>query len=165
MKSPSNINWKLVGVFVFLIVLSALYVKNQENTKSIIRNILEWDLLSITLWLGILCCFSVHYLSIRNDTFDDNSLIFKHFGKFADSIFAVVTYGLSATTSSALLKGVYIQQVFGDQMFFNNFSDIDIYSMLVVCLFLFGYSLYASGVALKSALLKTNSKNAEPVKT
>ena len=70
---------------------------------------------------------------------------------------------MAATTSTAILKGVYIQQFFGDVVYFNNFSSIDISSMLVVCIFLFGYSSWASLKAIGNAIVVGNSEEAVPV--
>ena len=86
--------------------------------------------------------------------------IILHFGKFADSAFATITYGLASTTSAAILKGVYIQQFFQEKVYFNHFDQIDIYSMLVVCLFLLGYSLYAALSALHNAILLSKAETA-----
>jgi len=128
-----------------------------------IKSTLQWEHLNKVLWLGFICCFSVHYLSIKNDEQYDGGIIYKHFGKFADSAFAVITYGLASTTSASILKGVYIQQFFGDEVYFNNFDQVDIYSMLVVCIFLLGYSLYSAISALQSSILLSKAENAVPM--
>ncbi|MFB2803272.1 hypothetical protein [Shewanella seohaensis] len=155
-----TLNLKLIGVFIFLVALSIFLVTYQDLTKTTVKAILQWKHLNITLWLGFICCFIVHYLSIRSDKNYDSGLIYKHFGKFADSAFAIVTYGLASTTSAAILKGVYIQQFFQEKIYFNHFDQIDIYSMLVVCLFLLGYSLYAALNALQNAILLSKAENA-----
>ncbi len=155
-----TLNFKLIGVFIFLVLLSILLVSYQDLTKNAIKATLQWEHLNITLWLSLICCFFVHYLSIKNDTTYDGGLIYKHFGKFADSAFAIVTYGLASTTSAAILKGIYIQQFFQEEVYFNHFDKIDIYSMLIVCLFLLGYSLYAAINALKNAILLSNAETA-----
>lgn len=92
-----------------------------------------------------------------------SGLIFNHFGKFADTAFAIITYGLASTTSAAILKGVYAQQFFNEKVYFQNFDQIDIYSMLVVCVFLLGYSLYAAITALKNAVILSQSETAIPI--
>jgi hypothetical protein len=155
-----TLNLKLICVFIFLVAISVFLVIYQDATKSSIKAILQWKHLNITLWLSLICCFIVHYLSIRGDDNYDGGLIYKHFGKFADSAFAIVTYGLASTTSAAILKGVYIQQFFQEKVYFNHFDQIDIYSMLVVCLFLLGYSLYAALNALQNAVLLSKAETA-----
>jgi hypothetical protein len=146
-----------------LIILCVTVVSNAEATKDVIKAFLEWKFLNWTLWCGFFCCFLVHYLSVRNDHTQEHGLIYTHFGKFADSGFAMVTYGIASTTAASILKGVYIQQVIGSDIYFLKFDQIDIYSMLVVCLFLFGYSLFAALIALKNALVISNSSPAIPV--
>lgn len=160
--SISKYNTKLVIVFISLIVFSIIIVIYKEPTKIFVRNILEWDLLNTMLWFAYICIFIVHYLSIKDSKEKNDGLIYKHFGKFADSSFAMVTYGLASTTSVAVLKGVYVQQYFGDQIYFVNFDDMDIYSMLVVSTFLLGYSIYAAATALMAALLKSKGSDAIP---
>ena len=157
------LNFKLIGVFILLVFLSFILISNTEPTMLLIKSVLKWELLNATLWLGIICCFAVHYLSIKDDSSYNGGLIFKHFGKFADSAFAIITYGLASTTSASILKGVYIQQYFEEKIYFNHFDQIDIYSMLVVCLFLLGYSLYAAISALRNAVLLSQAELAIPV--
>ena len=163
MKLLKNINYSLLLVTLCLSTLSVLYLSYQNNANNILRTILEWNHLGASLWLGITVCFIVYYFSIKNSPEIYSGIIFTHFGVFADTAFAIITYGLASTTSASILKGVYIQQYFGDQVYFNNFSSIDIYSMLVVCLFLIGYSLFASFKALVSALYVSSSEAAKPV--
>lgn len=161
--SGKRLNFKLLGVFLSLVSLSMFLVANKEQSMVSIKLFLEWKHLSISLWFFYICCFSVHYLSIKDDQSYDSGLIYKHFGKFADSGFAVGTYGLASTTSAAILKGVYSQQFFQEEIYFTNFDQIDIYSMLVVCLFLFGYSVYAAMSALINAMVISQSEMAIPV--
>ena len=163
MKLLRKINCSLLMVVIALAVLAFFYVTNQDKANKMLRIILEWDNLGISLWLAIFVCFFAYYLSVKDNSNEYSGLIYKHFGNFADSAFAVITYGLASTTSVSILKGVYIQQFFGDKVYFNNFSSIDIYSMLVVCLFLFGYSIWASSKALIQALYIGSSEKAEPV--
>ncbi|MCJ8304738.1 hypothetical protein [Shewanella sp.] len=157
------LNYKLVCVFIFLVALSVFLVLFQDLTKNCIKSILQWKHLNITLWLSLICCFVVHYVSIKSDNSYDGGIIYKHFGKFADTAFAIVTYGLASTTSAAILKGVYIQQFFNEKVYFNHFDQIDIYSMLVVSLFLLGYSLYAALSALRNAVFLSKAETAIPV--
>lgn len=158
-----KVNLRLFSVLVVLVIIAATYISEQKHYNQIIRNILEWDQLSISLWLGVIISFILHYFSSKDLAEDYDSLIYKQFGIFADSAFAAVTYGVAITTSAAILKGVYIQQFFGDIVYFNNFESIDIYSMLVVCLFLFGYSIWACTRAVIGAILMNSSEKAEPV--
>lgn len=162
--NSKKLNIKLIGVFILLSILSIVLLLNKDESMLAVKSFLEWKLLNSSLWLGFFCCFSVHYLSIRNDKFYDSGLIFKHFGKFADTGFAICTYGLASTTSVAILKGVYAQQFFGEEIYFTNFDQIDIYSMLIVSIFLFGYSVYAAISATINAFVISQAETAVPVK-
>ncbi len=158
-----RINLRLLLVFIILVVLAVTYISEQKYYNQLIRSFLEWKQLSVSLWAGVVICFLVHYLSSRGSGDEYSGIIYKQFGVFADSAFAAITYGLAVTTSASILKGVYVQQFFGDVVYFNQFESIDIYSMLVVCLFLFGYSLWACVKAVWDAMILSSSEKAEPV--
>ncbi len=158
-----RLNFKLLGVTVLLIVLSCLLVTNQKETLDLIKEILSWQHLNLSLWLGLGICFFIHYLSIRNEPGYTQGLIYLHFGKFADSAFAVGTYGLASTTSASLLKGIYFQQVLEQEIYFKNFNQLDIYSMLVVCIFLLSYSIYAAVRSFINAVTLSQAKTAIPI--
>ena len=163
--SGKRLNYKLISVFILLIFLSVLLSFHKADSKEFIKSILEWNNLNFSIWISFIVCFFIHYLSIRNDKTYDGGLIYKHFGKFADSAFAVGTYGLASTTSTAILKGVYSQQFLHEKIYFNNFDQIDIYSMLVVCIFLLAYSIYAAVGALLNAFLISQAESAIPINT
>lgn len=157
------LNYNLVFVLIFLILLSVLLVTFQDLAKNYIKSTLQWKHLNITIWLSLICCFVVHYISIKSDNSYDGGIIYTHFGKFADSAFAIVTYGLASTTSVAILKGVYIQVFLKEEVYFNHFDQIDMYSMLIVCLFLLGYSSFAALTALRTAIFLSKAETAIPV--
>lgn len=158
-----KLNFKLILVFVFLILTCFLFVANKHSVMVTIKEVLDSNYLNSVLWVLISCCFIVHYVSIKSVDSYDNGILFKHFGKFADAFFAIVTYGVASTTSAAILKGVYIQQFLGGEVYFNYFDQIDIYSMLIVCAFLFGYSLYAAVSALINAIILSQAEDVTPV--
>ena len=162
--NSKRLNIKLIIVFVFLLFLSIFLLLNKNESMLVVKAFLEWKLLNSSLWLGFICCFSVHYLSIKNDKYYDSGLIYKHFGKFADTGFAICTYGLASTTAAAILKGVYAQQFFDENIYFMNFDQIDIYSMLIVSAFLLGYSVYAAISAVIKAIVISQAETAVPVK-
>ena len=121
--SAEDINWKLIAVFAFLVIISIYYIPNQESIKLVIKSLLEWENLNITIWLSVLISFTIHYLSVKNVKNNYEGLIYKSFGKFSDSAFASITYGLALTTSASILKGVYIQQIMDGEIYFNHFKE------------------------------------------
>ena len=151
-------NVKLVIVALVLFILSYLMVSNQQDFLRLARYIFIWKHLEICIWLIFSICFFVHYLSIKDDAgnkAEDNHnqiLIFFHFSKFANSAFAVITYSIASTTSISLLKGIFFQQVLEEQIYFINFGQLDIYSILIVCIFLFFYSIQVAAKALFYAI-------------
>ena len=162
MSSSSKLNYKLCGVVFVLILLLVGYVHYKAEIIQLIRFILEWGFLNTVLWFGVFICFFVNYISLKKNSVSQSGLIFTHFGPFGDSAFAVGTYGIASTTAASIAKGVYIQINFTDMVYFNHFSQLDIYSMLVVCCFLFGYSVYACYKALVAAIYVSGSVDALP---
>ncbi|MCC4225773.1 hypothetical protein LL295_19975 [Vibrio campbellii] len=156
-------NYRLVFVLIVLVAIAATYITDQKYYNEAIRNVFEWKHLNISIWFGSLICFVLHYLSAKGSSAEYAGLIYKQFGIFADSAFAAITYGLAMTTSASILKGVYIQQFFGDVIYFNHFESLDIYSMLVVCLFLLGYSLWSCTRAAWEAIVFSSAERAEAV--
>lgn len=158
-----KVNVRLLVVLILLLVIAMTYISEQKYYNQLIRTVLEWKQLGISLWAGVVICFIIHGLSAKQSGNEYTGIIYKHFGVFADSAFAAITYGLALTTSASILKGIYIQQFFGDVIYFNHIESLDIYSMLVVSVFLFGYSVWASIKAAWSAIVLSSSEKAEPV--
>lgn len=156
-------NLNLIIVALLLAGLSYLLVTNQKETLMLIKDILSWRHLNLCLWLGLGICFFIHYLSIKNDETYNQGLIYVHFGKFADSAFAIGTYGLASTTAASLLKGIYFQQVLEQEVYFKNFNQVDIYSMLVVCIFLLSYSIYAAATSFINAVTLSQAETVTPI--
>lgn len=159
-----KLDLKLISVAILLSALSFLLVTNQKETLILIKSILSWRHLNLSIWLGLGICFFIHYLSIKNEPGYTQGLIFVHFGKFADSAFAIGTYGLASTTAASLLKGIYFQQVLKQEIYFKNFNQIDIYSMLVVCIFLLSYSIYAAAKSFINAVTLSQAETVTPIK-
>ena len=155
-------NKKLIYVAIGFIILSIIYINNEDDITLLIKNILEWENLNLILWLYIILCFLIYYLSVKDVKNYDSGLMFKEFGTFGNSAFAIVTYGLALTTSASILKGVYIQQYFKEKIYFNNFDEIDIYSMLVVSIFLFGYSILNSFKSFIDAIMLNKGEDVTP---
>ena len=157
-----NIDIKLIFIALILIIIAFFYVNYQHIITLLIRNTLEWKNLNLVLWLYIILCYLIHYLSIKDIKNYESGLIFKAFGTFGNSAFAIITYGLALTTSASILKGVFIQQYFQDKIYFNHFDEIDIYSMLVVSAFLFGYSILNSFRSFIDAIMLNKGKDITP---
>jgi hypothetical protein len=95
--SNKKVDWKLVAVLVLLVGLSVGYMTNQDVVKNIVKSFLTWPLLPTCIWLFVLVSFVIHYLSVRSSISAYEGLIYKAFGKFADSAFAAVTYNVNKT--------------------------------------------------------------------
>ena len=152
-------NNKLLIVLFLLVLLSIFYVNYKDYVHQNVRDFLEWKNLNLSLWIFISICFIVHYLSI--DKFEKNKTVYInnfpiHYGVFSNAIFSVITFGLATTTSVSIIKGIYIQKVFEDKIYFFNFDNIDIGSILVICSFLLLYSM-SNSIKVRYAAIKINT--------
>lgn len=135
---------KKIFLLIILLIVAFYYISYPEWFQYVIRRILEWNKLNIVIWCFVTICFLMRWYSVKDIQGYDSGLIYKDFGVFADNAFAAITYGLTLTTSTAILKGVYIQLFFKEAIYFKDLDNIDIYSMLVVCIYLLSYSMIAS---------------------
>jgi hypothetical protein len=162
-----GLNKQLIVVLIFLCVCSFFYILYRDSVNQNFRDFLEWKNLSICLWLFIFICFSLHYLSVKNvDVYkkDYISGFPVQYGAFSNSVFSAITFGLATTTSVSIMKGIYIQEIFKDKIYFYNFDNIDIVSILVVSLFLFIYSMSNSIKVLYAAIKSSAYENASSPK-
>lgn len=158
-----SINYKLLFIWVALIGIFYFSLENSESIKILIDKILSWKHLSVAYWLLIISCYFIKVLSNTKASSPQSTLIYKNFGKFADISFTVITLGLAGTTSLALLKGVFGQMIIKNNIYFMNFEDIDIWSLLVVSIFLLIYSLKISLSTLYYSIINKTAVKVEPV--
>ena len=154
-----------VGLFVallLLIVLSFFLVTNLGNAKELTHQFLVWPHLTLCFWLAICICYIIYTFSPASVNQGQTSLIYKMFGKFADTAFTIGTLGVAGTTALALLKGIYIQTIMENDIYFNHFNEIDIFSLFVVAMFLLVYSLRMSLNALYISIVNSNAVDAKP---
>ncbi|NKC10735.1 MAG: hypothetical protein GKR94_00570 [Gammaproteobacteria bacterium] len=157
-----KINIGLLSALSALVVLSILLVTNIGNVKEFTHKLLVWPHLTLCFWLVIIICYTIYSFSPVSNNQSQTSLIYGMFGNFADTAFTIGTLGVSGTTSLALLKGIYIQTIIKDEIYFNHFNEIDIYSLSVVSIFLLVYSLRMSLNVLYLSIVNSSAVAAEP---
>ena len=135
MAKKGKINIKNIGVIIFLFLLMIFSWRNWDETKIILRNILEWEPLYFGVFGITIIIFGVAFFS-NNSKIDENKLISNRFGNFFDSVISCLTYAAGITSSLTLIKGFYIQQVFADKIYFTEFSNIDQWLIFLTMCFL-----------------------------
>lgn len=150
--NKSTYDYKLIIVSIIIItVISGAFFFYWENTKKIIRFILEAQLTYFLLWTFTILVFIFHYLKHKHKEVKSETIFTKKFGTFFDNALGGFAYATIITTSLTLLKGLYIQKFFTDKKYFIEFNDLDLMTMFGVMLFL----LYYAGVKVIDTFKET----------
>ncbi|GAB4181302.1 MAG: hypothetical protein Tsb002_01140 [Wenzhouxiangellaceae bacterium] len=161
METAIRINFKLLLSWALILIVFYISLENIGNIKGLVYQLLNWQYIQLTYWALMLSCYVIRYFSdIDGDVRD--ALVYKYFGRFADTAFTIVTLALAGSTSLSLLKGIYSQKIIEDKVYFANFGDFDIWSLLVVSLFLLVYSLHMALNSLYVAIVNTSSVKLTP---
>jgi hypothetical protein len=123
-----------------IVVLSILYFYFFEETKLVIRTILESQVTYALLWITIVVIFLFNYFRTTSKNITREIILTEKFGEFTDKALGGISYGTVVTTSLTLLKGIYIQYFFSDKIYFAEFQNIDLVTIFAISLFL----LYSS---------------------
>lgn len=135
-------NYKLMIFSIIIVVLFGfIYNFYLNDTKLIIRFILEQKTTSFILWTVTVLIFIIHYFKHKSKSVEMEPIITKKFGAFIDSILGGFAYGTTITTSLTLLKGLYIQSFFIDKKYFLEFQNIDLMTIFGVTFFLIYFSV------------------------
>lgn len=156
MSTRSKLNVKHFLIVLSLILIFILSAYHFDKYKDTIKILLESRLLTISVWGYIAVTFTAHRVILGSNESGD-SFIFSHFGKYADTVFAVGTYGLSSSTSLALIKGLYVQYFF-ETVFYRGFDMFDLISMFMLSSFLLIYSMFATTKAFFDLIFYSQSE-------
>lgn len=147
-----NVNTKFVLFVIFLILLiigTALY---KDEVMSSVRWCLESGWFKGVLLSYIVITIVSHAIAVKESDLSDIPLFKTQINKPLDVMLTIGTYVAVGSTASTLLKGAYIQQFYGDVMYFNEFGKVDIYSLLGVAALLLWYVLFHTSRMFKEAL-------------
>ncbi|WP_348692738.1 hypothetical protein [Duganella fentianensis] len=151
-------------VVVFLLVLGLVIFSNKEEAKRVVKIILESNWPTVLLWLfSIVGVVSERFFSTLNVN-NESGVIYQSFGKYADAIFSIATFGFAGSTSLALLKGLYLQ-LFFDGTYFTGFADFDLASIFLISSFLLFHSANGALRLIINAVFQAEAKDITPAKT
>lgn len=147
--------------FLFLVGVSCLAYGYQDELKEAIKVVLEskWSMALASIY--VISCAVMYQIFVGGNS-DFGGIIHAHFGKYADFVFAVVTYVPASATSLALLKGLFMQEFF-NQTYFSGFDRIDMTSIFVVSSYLLYYSLFNSTKLLIAAISQVDAVSVSKV--
>lgn len=130
-------------VIIILIIFCITLVNSKDETKGVARIILESSWPTVIIWILAIISVSAGKFYGQPNMNNPTGLIYQSFGGYADSVFTIATYGLSGSTSLALLKGLHLQLFFGGA-FFIGFGDFDLASIFIISSFLLFYSVVST---------------------
>ena len=156
MNKPKSFNFKSTGSVIFLIALIVVVQVFGADVKEPLKAILESGWLSIAAWGYISGIFIIHQYLYSSSELKRDSFIYKHFGVYADTLFGAATYGFAATTSLALLKGLYLQ-TFYQESYFIGFATFDLVSMFLLTSFLLVYCFFNVTVMFKDIMFHSGT--------
>lgn len=135
-----KLNYFRLSVVVLLFVLGFVLAVSKDDAKGIVRLILESSWPTIGIWLLAIIGTGAEKFFCAPNRNETGGVIYRSFGGYADAVFMVATNGFSGSTSLALLKGLYLQVLFGGE-FFSGFGDFDLASIFLISSFLLYYSI------------------------
>ncbi|VVS94669.1 hypothetical protein [Desulfoluna spongiiphila] len=158
MRNNSTLNTKRLFfalAFLGLIVSALCFHKEMQEP---IKIIFESKIPRFLLW-GYVVVSVVMHRFLFGSTDSNDSFIVRHFGKYADTVFAIGSFGLGGSTSIALMKGLYLQTFF-EMHFFIGFGSFDLVSMFLLSSFLFVYCIVNTTKLFKEVILQNDASEA-----
>lgn len=140
MLTQRKLDYKTISIVFFLLILCLPYYFFRSRINYFLRSLLELRLLHYVLWCLTLIIFIVHYFKFRGKEIKSKKFITQKFGDFMDSFLGGITYGTGITSSLTLIKGFYIQNVFGD-IYFKELDKIDLWTVFASMIFLLYYMI------------------------
>lgn len=155
MNSKRVFRWKRFALLAFLILAACLVYATWDDFKYVIAFVLNsrWSIAVIIIY----CIVSVvtHRLCSDKAVFG-SSFAYSHFGKYADSVFAIATLSLAGTTSFALLNGIFMQITF-NELHYIGFETMDLASVVLVSTYLMYYCLTNTTTLLVQVLFQAEA--------
>jgi len=148
----------VVLILLSLLGLSLLIYK--EQAENIVRVLLESGWPSALIWV-FATASAIIGIFFDNPVGNNNGFIYQSFGKYADAIFTIATFGLAGGTSLALLKGLYLQ-IFFEGMFFSGFGDFDLGSICIISSFLLFYSITGITTQVRNIIFQVDAQDVTP---
>lgn len=146
---------RLLTIVILFLALCFLFTF-KDSARNSIKVVLESNWTPAIIW--ILALTGVVADKLFAETNDNASgSMYSNFGKYADSIFSIATFGFAGSTSIALLKGLYLQAVF-DVTNFIGFGNFDLASIFVISSFLLFYSVNSTLRLLRNVLFQAEAE-------
>lgn len=145
----SNINKKGFLLVLVLLLGATLATAYKEELNSFAEFILKSKIL-----FAITTIYIATAIIAKNVITHGKNLT--SFQPFTETIFSILTYTLSATTSITLISGVYFQHA-SSEIYFKDLDKLDLGSIAVVASYLLLYSLIIASKMFGDVIFTTKS--------
>jgi len=135
-KKNKKMNMKLILLTLALFAAAFFSYRGWSTVRILIRMVLESEITYFIAWAVPILIFLVNFVGNKIKDIDSEPMITMRFGKFCDHALGGVAYAIVIVTALVLLKGLFIQTFFGDKIFFVDFKNIDLLTILSIALFL-----------------------------
>jgi hypothetical protein len=151
-------------VIVFLLVLGVVIFSNKEDAKGVVKITLESSWPAVLIWLLAIVGVVAERVFTTANSDKQSGVVYQSFGKYADAIFSIATFGFAGSTSLALLKGLYLQ-LFFQGTYFTGFADFDLASIFLISSFLLFHSTNGTLRLIINAVFQAEANDITPAKT
>ena len=134
----SNNKFQYKAFFVFAGLFTLFIISNiyWEEMTLILRNILEFEFAKFIIWSFVFLLFLCYYIFSKDKKYNLKPMIFPAFGNFWDIVVGGGSIATAIVSSITLLKGLFIQTVFTDIIYYKQFNELDLWTMALTMIFL-----------------------------
>ncbi len=143
MSNPKrSYDWKAIAISASIVAaLATGYLLFLQEVKHITRLVLESRLTIALAWIIPLVVFLMHYFKHKQKAVRGAVIITQQFGMFADNALGGLVYGTMISTAITLLKGLYIQAVLEDGVYFADLGKVDVLTVFTGLAFLLYHAI------------------------
>ncbi len=123
-KTKKVRNKKAIGAFFGLLGLAVIMYSFPEDSKKIFRIILEAKITFFLIWIITVIIFVLYFFFCKDKNYNLKPMITPFLGHFWDIVIGGIGIATGITSALTLLKGFYLQKVFGI-VYFKEFDNID----------------------------------------
>lgn len=126
---------------VIVVSLTIGYLLFLQEVKQFVRVVLEAKLTIALAWIVPIVVFLMHYVKHKQKAVRGQVIITQQFGAFADNALGGLVYGTTISTAITLLKGLYIQTVIGEGVYFADLDKVDVLTVFTGLAFLLYHAI------------------------
>lgn len=123
-KNKKVRNKKAIWAFFILLTFALVMYSYPEESKNIFKVILEARITCFLVWIITVIIFVLYYFFSKDKDYNLKPIMTQFLGHFWDIIIGGIGIATGITSALTLLKGLYLQNVYGIE-YFKEFDSID----------------------------------------